>query len=277
MSKLPQGYEERRNEDMTYVLRRGEHESLKEMGLTDLFAIQDMLSSGSRAGRGRIFEVPAPEELPGDALVLKQVLHGGLYGKWNRGGFRGPERLLRELQVTTSARERGVPVPEVAFCAWTNQKPLRLYMATVRVPASLSLADWLRKPASNPRRRQAMFAAAVAVREMHDGGLLHGDLNQRNVMVAETETLPEGFVIDLDNSRLAVLTPGQRAADLTRLLRSYLKIKGRIGRRGQKDALRFLRSYCGDDREMHRRLRARVRRATAWFPLHQFVWRLGWS
>lgn len=275
MSKLPPGYEQHRTEDMTFVCRSGDAERLRAMGLADLFTIEDMIASGARGGRGRIFTVPSPEEMPGDELVLKQILHGGMLGRVNRERFFGPERVLEELRVTQRARERGVPVPEVAFAAWTPGFSARLFLATVRVPGSRSLEEVLcAKP--GPGRRRALGAAAVAIREMHDGGLLHVDLNLRNLMLAETEVGPEGFVLDLDRSRFpARLSDGDRAGNLSRLLRSLEKSPA-APRVGWTTRARFLLDYAGGDRVRFRTLAAAIQRRAALLPLHRLAWWIGW-
>ena len=277
MSSLPAGYERHRTEDMTFVCRAGDVERLREMGLTDLFTIEDMIASGARGGRGRIFTVPSPDELPGDELILKQILHGGMFSRVNRERFLGPERVLEELRVTHLARERGVPVPEVAFAAWTPGFSARLFLATVRVPGSRSLEDVLCAELPGPSRRQALAAAAQAIREMHDGGLLHADLNLRNIMLAETEAGPEGFVLDLDRSRFpSRLSDGGRAANLTRLLRSLEKSPA-AARIGWTTRARFLLEYAEGDRARFRSLAVAIqRRAAALLPLHRLAWRVGW-
>jgi len=277
MSSLPAGYERHRTEDMTFVCRAGDVERLREMGLTDLFTIEDMIASGARGGRGRIFTVPSPEEMPGDELVLKQILHGGILSRVNRERFLGPERVLGELRVTQRARERGVPVPEVAFAAWTPGFSARLFLATVRVPGSRSLEDILCVELPGPSRRQVLAAAAQAIREMHEGGLKHADLNLRNVMLAETEAGPEGFVLDLDRSRFPLrLSDGDRAANLTRLLRSLEKSPA-AARVGWTTRARFLLDYAGGDRLRFRALATAIkRRAAATLPFHRLAWWVGW-
>ena len=277
MSRLPEGYEERRNEDITYVFRAGDHAVIKEMGLANLFTIEDMLASGPRRGRGRIFEVPPPEEMPGEALVLKQVFHGGLYGRLNRDRFIGPGRVLDEVALVQEARDRGVSTPEVAFAAWSHDRPCRLFLATVRVPASRSVAEILQGIGLGSDRRRALRSAARAVREMHDAGLVHGDLNLRNLMVAETESYPEGFVIDLDRSWFPTeVKENHRAANLARLLRSLEKSQPLARKTGVRERLRFLRDYCGGMGPLYRRLRRRVGRRSQGFALHRLAWRLGW-
>lgn len=272
---LPEGYERHESPDLTFVHRSGDHEIIQAMGLADLRTLEDLLRRGDRGGRGRIVPLSPPDGLPGPSLILKQVLHGGLPGRFNRDRFRGPGRLLRELEVTVQARERGVPLPDIGFLAWTRERPCRLYLASVRVPGSRSLADWLCRDGRDPGRRPALGAAARAVREMHDAGMWHADLNLRNLLVAETDGPPEGFVIDVFGSRLHPrLDERHRSENLARLLRSVLKDDAVAARATARDRVGFLRDYCGADGRFRERCR-RVRRKLAWLPLHRVGWRLG--
>jgi tRNA A-37 threonylcarbamoyl transferase component Bud32 len=272
---LPDGYERHEAPDLTFVHRSGDHETIQAMGLTDLVTLEDRLRLGAPGGRGRVVSLSPPDGLPGPSLILKQVLHGGLYGRLNRDRFRGPGRLFRELEVTVQARERGVPLPELGFLAWTRDRPCRLYLASVRVPASRSLADWICRDGRDPGRRPALRAAARAVREMHDAGMWHGDLNLRNLLVAETDGPPEGFVIDVFGSRLHPrLDERRRAENLARLLRSVLKDDAVAVHATARDRARFLRDYGGGDERFRERC-GRVRRELAWLPFHRVGWRLG--
>jgi len=278
LSLLPPGYEAHGNEDLGYVHRSGEAEMIQEMGLTDLFTLEDMLAAGPRRGRGRVFEVPPPEETPGRPLVLKQVLHGGLYGRLNRDRFLRCERVLRELRLTAAARERGVPVPEIAFVGWTQRRPRRLFLATDQVPGSRTLEQVILEERRGPRRAAAIRAAAIAVREMHDAGLVHGDLNIRNLMVSEAEGYPEGFVLDLDRSHFPRrLGDSHRTANLARLLRSLEKSPELRRHLSLRDRARFLRDYCRAPRPLsHRRLSGRIAGRARWFRLHRLAWWIGW-
>ena len=277
MPDLPDGYEQRRTDEMTYVCRAGEHETIREMGLSSLKGIQALLASGNPGGRGRISEVPPPEDLPGQTLILKQVVHGGLYARLNRERFLGPRRLLRQLRLVHKARERGVPTPDIGYMAWSHGRPCRLYLATERVPASRSLEELLQDEGAGRQRGLALVAAADAVREMHDAGLVHGDLNLGNLMVAQTERAPEGFVIDLDYSWFPPeITEAHRAANLARLLRSVEKSGALAHRAALRERLGFLRNYCRGMGPLYRRLSRRLRRRVALFRLHRMAWRVGW-
>ncbi len=218
MRQLPEGYEQHSTSTLHYIVREGRDQAIRTMGLTSLSNLEHLLADGRPQGRGRVADLFPKLKVNHEPLVVKQVLHGGLFGRLNPEGHRGPDRLLRELVITEEARNRGVPVPEVAYMAWTVARPCRLFLATVRVTASRNLAQLLRDEAPGDLRRQSLRAAAVAVREMHDASMVHADLNLSNVMITELTGRPEGFVLDLDRSTFpSTLDNSHRAANLTRL------------------------------------------------------------
>jgi 3-deoxy-D-manno-octulosonic acid kinase len=277
MAALPEGYEQHGNDELHYIVRRGRHQAIRSMGLTSLSNLEHLLAGGSRQGRGRVAELFPKLKEDHEPLVVKQVLHGGLFGRLNPEGHRGPHRLLRELGITEEARNRGVPVPELAYLAWTRNRPHRLYLASVRVSASRNLAQLLEQEPAGPLRRRSLQAAARALREMHDAGMMHADLNLTNVMVTELTGQPEGFVLDLDRSWFAAsLHQARRASNLARLLRSLEKSSRLSLEVGPRERARFLRDYCAGDNVMYRSLRRLIAGKARWFRLHRLAWSMGW-
>lgn len=277
MVPLPDGYEHHAGPELHTVVRAGQQPAIEAMGLTRLERLESLLESGPSKGRGRICELPPATPDVREPWVLKQVLHGGLYGRLNPEGHRGPERLLRELAITEKARQRGVPVPQIAYLGWTRRRPCRLFLATIRVAGSRNLGELLRGEPAGQRRRRALAAAARAVSRMHDAGLLHVDLNLSNIMVAERSGQPEGWVLDLDRSGFPErLEDSHRANNLARLLRSLEKTGEVAAGVGLAERARFLRGYCGGSGSRYRELRDLIRRKARWLGLHRLAWRLGW-
>jgi tRNA A-37 threonylcarbamoyl transferase component Bud32 len=278
MKQLPEGYEQHSTSKLHYIVREGRDQAIRTMGLTSLSNLEHLLAEGRPQGRGRVADLFPKLKLNHEPLVVKQVLHGGLFGRFNPEGHRGPDRLLRELAITEEARNRGVPVPELAYLAWTVARPCRLFLATVRVTASRNLAELLHDEPPGTSRRQSLTAAAIALRKMHDAGMVHADLNLSNVMVTELAGWPEGFVLDLDRSTFpSTLDDSHRAANLTRLLRSLEKAEDLAALVGPHERARFLRDYCDGTGPSYHTLQELVRRRARWFTLHRLAWKLGWS
>jgi tRNA A-37 threonylcarbamoyl transferase component Bud32 len=106
----------------------------------------------------------------------------------------GPNRALRELQVSESARARGVATPPVKCVAWYHRALVRRSdIATRYIPSARDLADALFGADTGDAER-ATRAAAQLIRDMLRAGLVHSDLNLKNILVAPDRA----YVVDLD-------------------------------------------------------------------------------
>ena len=223
---------------------------------------------------------PEPSVAEGRAAYPAYPLDGkglrGILKHCRRGGmlsgdlFFGLRRPLREFLLSERALRRGVPTAVVA--AARVRPVLGLFyrgdLISVEIPGARDLGDLLKAPPPSAKElNRAVRAAARAVRKAHDAGLLHADLNLKNVMVRGDEA----WVIDLDKSRLrpGPLEPAERASNLLRLGRSYLK-KGGSGSLPR----RFLAAYSGRDRGMRKALSRCLRTYPLSFHLHRLGWRL---
>ena len=135
--------------------------------------------------------------------------------------------------------------------------------------------DLARRVIRSAVTRADLVATIVAVRAMHDRGVVHPDLNLGNVLLRTgIDASPEAFLIDFDR---ATFTPGAipfapRQAALRRLERSCAKLTGVSGPWGPGSEDLWYSTYAGDDVDLARRL-ARGR------PLGRLalaVHRLGW-
>ena len=87
-------------------------------------------------------------------------------------------------------------------------------------------------------------AIAGAIADMHDAGILHADLNLKNVLVRNPFDAPEAYVIDFDRAELTARpTLRQRLANLLRLDRSVVKWAASRRAVAPADRLRTLRCY----------------------------------
>jgi len=180
-------------------------------------------------GRGTVFSVPAPARGPDERArwAVRHYRRGGALASvlGDRYLPTRPTRPRAELATSVTARARGIPTPAVVAGA-TYEAGLfyRADLVTELVPSSLSLADTLSRGDAAASRHDALIRAGGLVRLMADRGVLHVDVNARNILFAsppETGT----FVIDLDRARILdgpTASAGQ--AMLDRLLRSLRKL-----------------------------------------------------
>ena len=209
------------------------------------------------AGRVALGELRAG----GERFVVRRFGHGGLLRWFTRVRFSDPERPFRELIVSNALQRSGVRTPQVV-AARARRMPVwgwQLELITRRVEESLDLGEALermRVGSLSASARSALFRATGALlRELHGMGLLHADLNPRNLLVEEESLLeaqPELWVLDLDRSAFVErLSDRERRDNLRRLLRAVLRRESRgepFLRLG--DFARFFAGYDPDGERM---------------------------
>ncbi len=181
------------------------------------------VTSGGRGGAWFIDVEPS-------GFVLRHYRRGGLMARLAEktylfSGF-DQTRSLAEFQLLERLRSLGLPVPEaVAAIAWKYR--LFWYRAAIlvkRIPGAVTFAD------STRLHDEGLWQQlGQVVRQFHDQGLDHVDLNCDNILVAGDQI----YLIDFDRCRL--VTGKENAADtawkqrnLDRLYRSVQKRCSRL-------------------------------------------------
>ncbi len=181
-------------------------------------------------GRGPIPVLPLED---GRHVILRTYRHGGMLRGLTRDLFVGfLPRPFRELSISCAARERGVMTPPVLGAAvYPVLGPIyRGVIAVEEIPEARDGLSILEQAAElRPGQRRKLFrtllkATGKTVAQAHKAGLVHTDLNVKNLVVtAEPLTV---FILDLDRGRLepGPLSDRQRRAQLKRLRRSLDKV-----------------------------------------------------
>lgn len=232
-------------------------------------------------GRGR----PSVVETGGERLVVRHYYHGGIFRGLTGDLFPGVGRFLNELFLLEAARRGGVAVPEPAGVL-IEPAGLSLYRAdlvTVYLSGSIDLLSYCRELYSSAEVRYPagmtgiVAAAGRQVARLHRTGILHGDLQLKNILVLPSRTPPGVLLLDFDRARKSPVTEASRRSNLRRLYRSFLKMN--LSRPGvsRYHPIRFLRAYAPGDREFRRRMIAAVRRRRAANWLHRTKWKLSLS
>ena len=218
----------------------------------------------------------------GRHLLLRQYRRGGLLRHINASRYLSPRRALDEIRVCREAASRGVPVP-VAIGAILEQAALfwQCWLAVEEIEDASDLGAYLRRLPAVPTREIAVEkrlltdALAAAIRQMHDAGLWHADLQARNILLRRSPSGVEVFFIDLDKSRIADPLPEKRrAANLRRLNRSILKMRLDPPPIDDDDRRRFIAAYRAGDALFGNDVSALLqgcRRHAAW---HSIAWRI---
>ncbi len=183
-------------------------------------------------GRGTAYRIPTPMRDGVDWLVRHYRRGGALASILGDRYLRiGEPRPIQELGASVEARRRDIPTPEVIAAA-VHPGPgfYRGDLITAFIPRSVTLADLLYRDPDGPAweplhgtlartleaedgptereravrrtRVAACRAAGAVVRLAQDRGLIHADLNLRNLLLQASGNGLFAYLVDLDRSRL---------------------------------------------------------------------------
>lgn len=201
-------------------------------------------------GRGPVHRV----RFDGRDLVVRHYWRGGAVATWLRDRYLrlGTPRPIRELWTSHAVRARGIPTPEIlALAVYPSGAFYRADLVTSYVPDSMDLAAALfgDDALAGEERRAAWRAAGRLVRALHDGGVVHADLNVKNVLLRWSTHPPTAYVLDLDRCRVRHrVTERDRRRILDRFRRSVDKWARRSGRPVAPEEMRaFEAAYATPD------------------------------
>lgn len=203
------------------------------------------------SGRQTAYAIPGPNA---HRWVLRHLSHGGWLAPLTRDRFLrvGPPRPFNELRVAWQLREIGIPTPEVvAAVVYTDGIVYRGDVARQEVSPARDLASCLfAEPALIGAERLATLAAAGRlVRRLHSAGVIHPDLNLRNILIEGAGESPLAYILDVEKCRTVARVPRWRKREmLGRLRRSARKFERRDGGRvTQEEWRRFHSAYADAD------------------------------
>lgn len=177
------------------------------------------VGSGGRGGAWYIDASHGP-------CVLRQYLRGGWAAKVSRDKYlwRGADRVrsFAEFRLLRELLRQDLPVPRpIAACYVREGMGYRAWILMERLLEVRSLADLARLDGSGA----PWDAAGRLVARFHRAGVDHADLNAHNLLF-ETGPDGQGWMIDFDRSQVRIPATGWREANLARLKRSLLKLRG---------------------------------------------------
>lgn len=188
----------------------------------DLDAIADALFDRSgcepagKRGRGALYRF----RLENGFGILRECRRGGLVRFLLPDVYLLHNRPYRELRVHALLYDRGLSVPEPLGVVWRRAGRV-FYRGAVatREIEGCDLLEYLR--GNPPDADDTLRRAGRLIRDMHDLGAYHADLQVRNVLVGRDGRL---YLIDFDKARhLPRVSPRRRACNLLRFRRSLEK------------------------------------------------------
>ena len=174
---------------------------------------------GTAAGRGRALFL----QTEFGPAVLRQYLRGGWPAHISRDRYLflgyARSRPLAEFRVLAALAAAGLPVPPPLAALCDRQGLLyRGWLLMERIPDVTPLADLLAGHAAD----DALWRrCGETLRRFHAAGVLHADLNARNILVGPGQAI---HLVDFDRARLREGDLGGFRRNLARLRRSLEKL-----------------------------------------------------
>jgi hypothetical protein len=260
------------------LLKDGYRDVLLKQGIDDLKTFLKKNSQTPLYHEGR---TPHPSILleDGRRIVLRQYSHGGMLRAITGNLYLFGARSFRELAITEEIRSCGIPTiePIGAVHQVTGFPPFyRAYLLTLEVPAALNAVQYLETMEMSAnreilhRRRKMIGHAGLLLRQFHQTGFFHQDLQMKNILVAGDRIL----IIDFDRSyRKPILSTRERMKNLLRLNRSAEKWRRSGLPITRTDRWRFFLAYAGEDKK----IRKAMERALHTYSLRSLFYRFGWA
>ena len=210
-------------------------------------------------------------------MVIRQYSHGGWLQPINRDLYLFGSRSFQELTLTEEIRSCDIPTiqPIGAIHQLVFPPFYKAYFLSLEVPDAKDLVQYFweigaRSSSENTVfKRRIIRSAGLLLREFHQSGFFHGDLQLKNILVAGDQL----FLIDFDRSfRKRTLSIRERMKNLLRLNRSVEKWK-RLGLpMTQTDRWRFFLAYSGEDETIHKAMK----KAIQTYSIRRLFYRCGW-
>ncbi|UCD70768.1 MAG: hypothetical protein JSW70_07110 [Syntrophobacterales bacterium] len=283
-STLPQGFSLIKRGRTELVIRDLYKDRLMEREIHNLEVLS--LRQGDKAqfmeGRGLLVSLPMDGKGP-ERMVIRHYEHGGIFRALTRDLFVVGSRPFRELILTEMARKAGLPTMEVLIAI----KRLVLWpfykgdLVSKEIPNSADLLQyftrWEKAKAQKQlgEKRELIRQAGRLVREMHEVGIYHADLQLKNFIVEMGEGgLGPLHIIDFDRSKVIhPLKSNKWLSNLLRLDRSVEKWRHSGLWITRTDRLRFLMSYLEGDEERRAFMRTYLRK----YIRRRRRYKIGWA
>lgn len=150
--------------------------------------------------------------------LIRTYRRGGFIRRFVKESYLLRNRAFRELEVHAYLFDRGLSVPAPLGACWERRGIIFKGAIATHEADVVDLPTRLRS--AGPGRAAVLSRCGQLIRNMHDLGVFHADLQVRNILASREEV----FLIDFDRARRCPsLSRMQRARNLLRLRRSFEK------------------------------------------------------
>ena len=262
---------------VSLLLKEEYQNLLLAQGIDDLKTFLRKTSQTAHYLKGRTLHPSIPFG-DGKRMVFRQYSHGGLLRAITGNLYFFGARSFRELALTEEIRSCGIPtIPTIGAIHHRAFFPFyQAYFLSLEVPLAVDLIQYFDQIGSPPcretisRKRKTIRSVGHLIRQFHQAGFFHGDLQLKNILVAGDQLL----LIDFDRSyRKSSLSTRERMKNLLRLNRSAEKWR-RLGLPiTRTDRWRFFLTYAGNDK----RIKETMAKTLRSYSLRFLFYRLGWA
>lgn len=166
----------------------------------------------------------------GGLYTFPVLLRKGILREYQRGGI--VRRLLREGTLTNRPLHEwnvlnwlfnaGFPVPDPLGVVWRKRGLLYTGAIATQFLESTNLVKYLKSP--DGPREDVLREVGTRINRMHELCVFHADLHAGNILVTSNPTNGSNVCfVDFDNARISSVSKFDRARNLLRLRRSFLK------------------------------------------------------
>ena len=158
-------------------------------------------------------------------IVVRRCSHGGFWRHFAGDRYMGNHRARIEIEHSQRILKLGIATPEVVgVVLYKSGLFQRMDLLTIQVPNSVDLVAFLSARPTAHRRDAALAAVRDLLATCATHGLLHNDLNARNILLANVGDDIRAYVLDVEDVAWAPQRVEHvRAANHARLARSLHK------------------------------------------------------
>ena len=258
------------------LLKEEYKDVLLKQGMDDLKTFLEKGSQFSYHLKGRTLHPSIPLE-NGKRMVLRQYSHGGLLRAITGNLYFSGARSFRELALTEEIRSCGISTisPIGAIHHRIFFLFYQAYFLSLEVPNAIDLIQYFKEMGARPARenlsskRKTIRSAGLLIRQFHQAGFFHGDLQLKNILIAGDQLL----LIDFDCSyRKLNLSLQEKKKNLLRLNRSVEKWIQQGLSLTRTDRWRLFLAYAGDDKTIQEVMKKTLKT----YSFRLLFYRLGW-
>lgn len=184
-----------------------------------------LASKGSQSFRGRAAVATWNNAAFSAPLVVRRCSHGGFWRHFAGDRYLGDRRARIEIEHSQRMQKLGIATPEiVGVVLYKRGLFARMDFLTVQVPNSVDFVAFLASQPTAQQRTAVIQAVRDLLAQCALHGLLHKDLNARNILLVHTNNSARAYLLDVEDVVWAPEKAEQvRAANHARLARSLRK------------------------------------------------------